>query len=30
VHLPITSRVLVEVGQRVTAGVDIIGRLPPS
>ena len=29
VHLPITSRVLVEAGQRVTAGVDIIGRLPP-
>ena len=30
VHLPITSRVLAEAGQRVTAGVDIIGRLPPS
>lgn len=30
VHLPIASRVLVESGQRVTAGVDIIGRLPPS
>ena len=30
VHLPIASRVLVEPGQRVTAGVDIIGRLPPS
>lgn len=29
VHLPIASRVLVEPGQRVTAGVDIIGRLPP-
>ncbi len=29
VHLPIASRVLVKAGQRVTAGVDIIGRLPP-
>ena len=29
VHLPIASRVLVQAGQRVTAGVDIIGRLPP-
>ena len=30
VHLPIASRVLVKPGQRVTAGVDIIGRLPPN
>lgn len=30
VHLPIASRVLVQPGQRVTAGVEIIGRLPPS
>lgn len=30
VHLPIASRVLVQPGQRVTAGVDIIGRLPPN
>ena len=30
VHLPIASRVLVRPGQRVTGGVDIIGRLPPN
>ncbi len=30
VHLPINARVLVEVGQRVTAGLDVIGKLPPS
>lgn len=30
VHLPIESKVLVEPGQRVTAGLDLIGKLPPS
>ncbi len=30
VHLPINARVLVEVGQRVTAGLNVIGKLPPS
>jgi phosphatidylserine decarboxylase len=30
VHLPIESKVLVESGQRVTAGLDLIGKLPPS
>jgi phosphatidylserine decarboxylase len=30
VHLPIASRVLVKPRQRVTAGVDVIGRLPPN
>ena len=30
VHLPIAGRVLVEPGQRVTAGLDVIGRLPSS
>jgi phosphatidylserine decarboxylase len=30
VHLPIASRTLVQPGQRVTAGVDIIGKLPPN
>ena len=30
VHLPIASRVLVQPGQRVSAGLDIIGRLPPN
>ena len=29
VHLPIESKVLVEAGQRVTAGLDLIGKLPP-
>lgn len=29
VHLPIESKILVEKGQRLTAGVDLIGRLPP-
>jgi phosphatidylserine decarboxylase len=29
VHLPIESKILVEEGQRVTAGLDLIGRLPP-
>jgi phosphatidylserine decarboxylase len=30
VHLPINARVLVEPGQRVTAGLDVIGKLPSS
>lgn len=30
VHLPIESKVLVEPGQRVIAGLDLIGKLPPS
>ena len=30
VHLPINARVLVEAGQRVTAGLDVIGKLPSS
>lgn len=30
VHLPIGSRILIEPGQRVTAGVDVIGKLPSS
>jgi len=30
VHLPIASRVLVQPGQRISAGVDIIGKLPPN
>jgi phosphatidylserine decarboxylase len=30
VHLPIKGKVLVEAGQRVTAGLDVIGKLPPS
>jgi len=30
VHLPIESKVLVEPGRRVTAGLDLIGKLPPS
>jgi len=30
VHLPIAARVLVEPGQRLTAGLDVIGRLPSS
>jgi phosphatidylserine decarboxylase len=30
VHLPINAKVLVEAGQRVTAGLDVIGKLPPS
>ena len=30
VHLPIESKVLVEPGQRVTAGLDLIGKLPLS
>ena len=30
VHLPIGARVLVEPGQRITAGLDVIGRLPSS
>jgi phosphatidylserine decarboxylase len=30
VHLPIAARVLVEPGQRVTAGLDVIGKLPSS
>ena len=29
VHLPIDGKVLVEKGQRVTAGLDLIGKLPP-
>ena len=29
VHLPIESKILVEPGQRVTAGVDLIAKLPP-
>jgi phosphatidylserine decarboxylase len=29
VHLPIESKILVEKGQRVTAGLDLIGKLPP-
>ncbi len=29
VHLPIESKVLVVPGQRLTAGVDLIGKLPP-
>ena len=29
-HLPIESKILVSPGQRVTAGVDLIGKLPPS
>ena len=28
VHLPIAARVMVEPGQRVTAGLDVIGKLP--
>ena len=30
VHLPIESKILVERGQRLIAGVDLIGKLPPS
>jgi phosphatidylserine decarboxylase len=30
VHLPINARVLVKPGQRVTAGLDVIGKLPSS
>lgn len=30
VHLPIESKVLVTPGQRVTAGLDLIGKLSPS
>ena len=30
VHLPIESKVLVEPGRRVTAGLDLIGKLPLS
>ena len=30
VHLPIGARVMVEPGQRLTAGLDVIGRLPSS
>lgn len=30
VHLPIAARVMVEPGQRLTAGLDVIGRLPSS
>ncbi len=30
VHLPISTRVLVEPGQRVTAGLDVIGKMPSS
>ena len=30
VHLPIGARVLVEPGQRITAGLDVIGKLPSS
>jgi phosphatidylserine decarboxylase len=30
VHLPINAKVRVEPGQRVTAGLDVIGKLPPS
>ena len=29
VHLPIESKILVQPGQRVTAGVDLVGKLPP-
>jgi phosphatidylserine decarboxylase len=29
VHLPIESKILVEAGQRVTAGLDLIGKLTP-
>lgn len=29
VHLPIESKILVTPGQRITAGVDLIGKLPP-
>ena len=29
VHLPIESKILVKPGQRVTAGLDLIGKLPP-
>lgn len=29
-HLPINARVLVKPGQRVTAGLDVIGKLPSS
>jgi phosphatidylserine decarboxylase len=29
VHLPIESKILVEPGQRLTAGVSLIGKLPP-
>jgi phosphatidylserine decarboxylase len=29
VHLPIESKILVEAGQRVTAGLDLIAKLPP-
>jgi phosphatidylserine decarboxylase len=29
-HLPISAKVLVEPGQRVTAGLDVIGKLPSS
>ena len=29
VHLPIESKILVEPGQRLKAGVDLIGKLPP-
>jgi len=30
VHLPIGARVLVAPGQRITAGLDVIGKLPAS
>jgi len=30
VHLPIASKILVEPGRRVTAGLDLIAKLPPS
>ena len=30
VHMPISARVLVEPGQRVTAGLDVIGKLSSS
>ena len=30
VHLPIGAKVMVEPGQRITAGLDVIGRLPSS
>ena len=30
VHLPIESKILVEPGQRLTAGVDLIAKLSPS
>ena len=29
VHLPIDSKILVEAGQRVVAGKDVLARLPP-